>query len=159
MYILQLVWVFFWLEHFKETLNQCPGDSTFGFSTPNRATDLDVRTDAITTEETAAAIKLLKNGQAPGLDMVSAEMLQHSTWSTKWQNYLFSCVTNTLSHVLIVVKSCMYKIYISSLLECMRWKLRPWTQITNDTINDNEWQKHLGIIISDIRKHFMKIAI
>lgn len=63
--------------HFKETLNQYPSINSFVFNTPNQANDLDVRTGAIITEETAAAIKFLKNGKVPGLDMVSAEMLKH----------------------------------------------------------------------------------
>lgn len=56
-----------WVEHFKQTLNQHAPDSTVAFDTPDPANDLDMRTDAITSEETAVAMKLLKNGGAgPG---------------------------------------------------------------------------------------------
>lgn len=61
----------------QRDLESVPLDNSFVFNTPNQANDLDVRTGAIITEETAAAIKFLKNGKVPGLDMVSAEMLKH----------------------------------------------------------------------------------
>lgn len=62
------------VEHFKKTLN-----------------DLDIRTDAITTEETAAVIKLLENGNALGMYMVSAEMLKHISAPSAYVGHRHKC--------------------------------------------------------------------
>lgn len=44
---------------------------------PTPADDVVAIIDVITTADTMVAIKLLKNNKAPGLDMVSTEMLKH----------------------------------------------------------------------------------
>ncbi|KAI8498288.1 hypothetical protein Bbelb_242320 [Branchiostoma belcheri] len=71
-----------WMEHFQETLNQPNPDTLFDFATEEPAETLEVCEEPIRREETAEAIKALKNNKAAGLDEISAEMLKHGGEST-----------------------------------------------------------------------------
>ena len=65
------------MQHFQETLNQPNPTTTYDFDTHRPADELDVNTNAITIEETQAAIRILKNNKAPGIDQIAAELLKH----------------------------------------------------------------------------------
>ena len=66
-----------WVEHFAELLNQPQLTSTFTENLLAPAEDLPVDDEPISPAETKAAIAALKNGRAPGLDEITAEMLKH----------------------------------------------------------------------------------
>ena len=66
-----------WVQHFQETLNQPNPTTTYEFDTHRQAVELDVNINAITIEETQAAIRMLKNNKAPGIDQIAAELLKH----------------------------------------------------------------------------------
>ena len=63
-----------WKEHFQTILNRLePTETT---QIPEAKEDMDVTTDQPTLEEVKMAIKMMKNGKAPGSDGVTAEMLK-----------------------------------------------------------------------------------
>ena len=63
-----------WAEHFKEILNRPP--PTTIPTILDSETDLNINTDPPRDHEITKAIKLLKNGKAPGQDNLSAEMFK-----------------------------------------------------------------------------------
>ncbi len=63
--------------HFKDMLNQSMSTELLAFNPPALDKDLAVNLDAITKTETVITIRQLKNYEAPGLDMISAEILKH----------------------------------------------------------------------------------
>ena len=70
-----------WLEHFQETLNQPDPTSPLSFEISPAEHDIEVDMERISTAETSAAVKNLKNGKSPGLDEISAEMLKYGDQS------------------------------------------------------------------------------
>ena len=63
-----------WKDHFERVLNQeCP---TTEAEIRENGDTLDINTDPPTLGEVKQAIRLLKNGKAPGIDQVHAEMLK-----------------------------------------------------------------------------------
>ena len=63
-----------WAEHFQEILNKDPPGDLAGFQ--DAAEDLDICTDPPTKQEVLQAIKSLKNGKAPGADLLNAELFK-----------------------------------------------------------------------------------
>ena len=66
-----------WVQHFQETLNQPNPTTTYDSDTYCQAVELDVNINAITIEETQAAIRMVKNNKAPGIDQIAPELLKH----------------------------------------------------------------------------------
>ncbi|KAI0215636.1 hypothetical protein LSAT2_032304 [Lamellibrachia satsuma] len=62
-----------WKDHFQTILNR--PEPTETAQIPEAEEDMDVNTDQPTLEEVKMAIKMMKNGRAPGSDGVTAEML------------------------------------------------------------------------------------
>ena len=63
-----------WAEHFQEILNKDPPGDLAGFQ--DAAEDLDICTDPPTKQEVLQAIKSLKNGKAPGTDLLNAKLFK-----------------------------------------------------------------------------------
>ena len=63
-----------WKEHLQTTLNR--PEPTETAQIPEAEEDVDVNTDQPTLEQVKMAIKVMKNGKAPGSDRVTAEMLK-----------------------------------------------------------------------------------
>ena len=61
-----------WTEHFREILNRPPPEDNA--DSPEAADDLDINTWLPEKEEIIKAIKLLRNGKAPGHDNFNAEL-------------------------------------------------------------------------------------
>ena len=77
-----------WVQHFCEVLNQ-DGPPTPAAPTPPQE-QLDINCDPPTEEEILTAIKKTRNGKAPGIDGIQAEMLKADlTTSTKVLKNLF----------------------------------------------------------------------
>lgn len=66
-----------WVEHFREVLNQRTPSIHFNSDREIPAATLTVTSEDITMTEVAKVIKSLKNGKAPGLNKISAELLKH----------------------------------------------------------------------------------
>ena len=63
-----------WTEHFKEILNRPPPENEPTIEDPE--TELDISTDPPETDEIITSIKDLKNGKAPGIDNLNAELFK-----------------------------------------------------------------------------------
>ena len=71
-----------WKEHFQTILNRPEPTETAQIPEPEE--DVDVNTDQRTLEEVKMAIKVVKNGKAPGSDGVTAEMLKIQSHPDFW---------------------------------------------------------------------------
>ena len=67
----------FWMEPFKEVLNQPSPTELFNFENEIILEQLGVIEDAITEDEVKRAIKKLENNKASGADQITAELLKH----------------------------------------------------------------------------------
>ena len=64
----------YWEDHFQTILNK--PEPTETAQIPEAEEDVDVNTDQPKLEEVKGAIKVMKNGKAPGCDGVTADMLK-----------------------------------------------------------------------------------
>ena len=64
-----------WKEHFKEVLNRNTPENTPQEEDLNRK-ELDISVEVPSILEIITALKMLKNGKAPGIDQITAEMLK-----------------------------------------------------------------------------------
>ena len=64
-----------WKEHFHEVLNRDPPNDPVTEGDDERE-ELDLSVEAPSMEEIKKAVKALKNGKAPGVDQVTAEMMK-----------------------------------------------------------------------------------
>lgn len=66
-----------WHEHFVNVFKQNPADPPANLpSSPSQVLSLDISVDPPNREEVAKAIASLKTGKAPGLDLLTSEILQ-----------------------------------------------------------------------------------
>ena len=64
-----------WKEHFQDVLNrEVPDDPPQ--ASEGEMEELDIHTEAPTIQEIQKALKTLRNGKAPGIDQITAEMLK-----------------------------------------------------------------------------------
>ena len=83
------------IEHFKEVLNQPAPPALIDFTDSSNQDTLDVETGEIQAAEIDKAIKSLKNGKAPGEDLISPEMMKHGRGETAQQlKVLFNLIWN-----------------------------------------------------------------
>ncbi|KIH59884.1 hypothetical protein ANCDUO_09874 [Ancylostoma duodenale] len=65
------------MQNFREVLNQPDPPQAYNFGNEEESfDDLDVNTSDISIEETETAVRGLRNGKAPGLDEITAELLE-----------------------------------------------------------------------------------
>ena len=85
-----------WKEHFQTILNRPEPTETAQIRAAEE--DVDVNTDQPTLEEVKMAIKVMRNGKAPGSDGVTAEMLKvEDTVTPRLLTQIFSDIWETES--------------------------------------------------------------